>query len=318
MSIENASDTSGPPSEIASPPGGETTSVEPPCAAEPETPPSCPPPLAWQDVLAEFRNQSETFEFTGSDGLTVRGQVLGEGPPLYILNGLSATPELFCLAVWLLREEFRCVVIDYPEEATSLSELASSLFTAADGLGDREFDLFASSFSSAVAMEILTNDASRIRHAVLQGPVNGIRLGFLERLATRAAMFSPGRMRHIPFFKAALQNNHRLWFPPFDETRWHFMALNVGSVKISTVARRLRMLNRLDWTERLAGIKTPTFIVSSEGDATRHHEAAKLFASQIPGTKNERIPNCGHVPFVTHPHRLAKLIGPFLRDEEPA
>jgi pimeloyl-[acyl-carrier protein] methyl ester esterase len=292
--------------------------VEQPGAAEPETPPSCPPPLAWRDVLAEFRSQSETFEFTGSDGLVVRGHVLGEGPPLYILNGLSATPELFCLTVWLLREEFRCVVIDYPEQATSLSQLAGSLFTAADGLGDQEFDLFATSFSSAVAMQILTTDASRIRHAVLQGPVNGIRLSWLERLATRAAMLSPGRMSRVPFFRAALQNNHRLWFPPFDETRWHFMALNVGSVRISTVARRLRMLNGLDWTERLAEIKTPTFIVSSEGEATRHHDAAKLFVSQIPGTKNERIPNCGHVPFVTHPHRLAKLIGPFLRDEESA
>ena len=292
--------------------------VEPSSAAEPEAPPSCPPPLAWHDVLGEFRSQSQPFEFTGSTGQTVRGQVLGEGPPLYILNGLSATSELFCLTVWLLREEFRCVVVDYPEDATTLSQQADSLFTAADGLGDHEFDLFATSFSSAVAMEILTTDASRIRHAVLQGPMNGIRLGFFERLATRAAMFSPGRMRHVPFFKAALQNNHRLWFPPFDETRWHFMALNVGSVKISTVARRLRMLNGLDWTERLAGIRTPTFIVSSEGEAQRHQDAAKLFASQIPGTKNERIPNCGHVPFVTHPHRLAKLIGPFLRDEEPA
>jgi pimeloyl-ACP methyl ester carboxylesterase len=311
MSIENVSEIP------ASAPNAVSLEGQPPCAAEPELPPNCPPPLAWQDVLAEFRSQSETFEFTGPDGLAVRGHVLGEGPPLYILNGLSATPELSCLAVWLLREEFRCVVIDYPEKATSLSQLASSLFTAADGLGDQEFDLFATSFSSAVAMQILTTDASRIRHAVLQGPVNGIRLSWLERLATRAAMLSPGRMSRVPFFRAALQNNHRLWFPPFDETRWQFMALNVGSVKIKTVARRLRMLNGLDWTERLAEIKTPTFIISAEGEATRHHDAAKLFASQIPGTKNERIPNCGHVPFVTHPHRLANLIGPFLRDEEP-
>lgn len=318
MSIENVSESSGPSSSTASSPGQEAASLEPPCAAEPETPPSCPPPLAWQDVLSEFRSQSQAFQFAGSEGLIVGGHVMGEGPPLYILNGLSATPELFSLTVWLLREEFRCVVIDYPENATSLNQLAGSLFTVADGLGDAKFDLLATSFSSAVAMQILTTDASRVCHAVLQGPVNGIRLSWLERLATRAAMLAPGRMKHVPFFRAALQNNHRLWFPPIDETRWHFMALNVGSLRISTVARRLRMLNGLDWTGQLDKIKTPTFIISSEGEASRHHDAAELFAELIPGTKSERIPNCGHVPFVTHPHRLAKLIGPFLRDEAPA
>lgn len=281
----------------------------------PETPPSCPPPLAWQDVLSEFRNQSEAFQFTGSDGLTVSGRVLGEGPPLYILNGLAATSEIFCLTVWLLREEFRCVAMDYPEQATTLSQLASSLFTTADGLGDCEFDLFATSFGSAVAMEVLTANPGRIRHAVLQGPVNGIRLSGLERLVTKAALLAPGRMRHIPLFRAALQNNHRLWFPPIDPTRWHFTTLNVGSVAIRTVARRLRMLNGLDWTERLSEIDTPVFVISSEGEAARHRDAAELFADRIPGAKSERIPNCGHVPFVSHPHRLAKLIGPFYRDE---
>lgn len=280
-----------------------------------ELPAGCPTPLAWQDVLSEFRQQTESFQFPAPGGLTVRGCAMGQGPPLYFLNGLSATPEIFCLIVWLLREEFRCVLIEYPEEATSLSQLAESVCSAADGFGDPEFDLFATSFGSAVALEILTTKAARIRRAVLQGPVNGIRLSLLERIATKAAQHSLGRMRHVPFFRAALQNNHRLWFPPIDPTRWHFLTLDVGSVKIRTVATRLRMLDRLDRTDQLSGIDTPTLVISSEGEAARHREAAELFADRIPDAESERIPNSGHVPFVSHPHRLAKLIGPFLRDE---
>ena len=271
--------------------------------------------MAWQGVLKGFREQAESFQFTTPDGLEVSGRVLGEGPPLYILNGLSATSELFCLTTWLLREDFRCVIIDYPEKATSLSQLSSSLFAVADGLGDDQFDLYATSFSTAVALEALSTDSGRIRRAVLQGAVNGLRLSFLERLATKAATILPGRMRHVPFFKAALQNNHRRWFPPIDPSRWYFLALNVGSVPLRTVARRLRMLDRLDWGERLAGISTPVFVISSEGESARHRAAADRFEEGIPNAKSEQIPNSGHVPFVTHPHRLVKIVKSFCLDE---
>ncbi|MFP6766214.1 MAG: alpha/beta hydrolase [Planctomycetaceae bacterium] len=276
---------------------------------------NCPPPLAWRDVLTEFRRLAESFEFSDAAGHTVSGYVLGEGPPLYILNGLSATPEVQCLLVWLLREEFRCVIIEYPEDAASLRQLADALLLAADRFGDAEFDLFATSFGSAVALRILTQDSSRIRHAVLQGSVNGIRLSWLERCATWAAQFLPGQMKHLPLFRTALQNNHRLWFPPIDPTRWNFLVLNVGSQRIQTVARRLRMLHGIDWTSQLSALETPVFIISSEGEAERHRAAARLFADCIPISKDEQISNSGHVPFISHPHRLANLIGPFLRDE---
>ena len=277
--------------------------------------PRCPPPLAWQDVLSEFRDQSECFDFTTDGGLQVRGRVFGEGPPLYILNGFSGSPEIFCLTVWLLREDFRCVVLEYPAEATSLSDLASCVFMAADGLGDQEFDLYATGFGTSVALKILTTNGSRVRHAVLQGAMNALHLSGLERLATAIGSRLPGRMRHIPFFRIALQNNHRLWFPPIDPTRWFFMALDFGYEKIQSVASRLRILHDVDWSSKLKMITTPTFVISSEGEAQRHRDAADLFAEQIPNARSEQIPNSGHVPFVTHPHRLAKLIGPFYRDE---
>jgi len=308
MSLENVSGPLRVASDGAVPMEQTATSAD-------ATSSGCPPPLAWQDVLTEFRQQSQRFEFTDNAGRSLCGYSLGEGPPLYILNGLSATPEIHCLMVWLLREEFRCVIVEYPEDATSLCELADALLVTADRLGDLKFDLFATSFGSAVAMQILMRNGGRVRHAVLQGPVNGIQLSWLERGLTWAAQFLPGRMKHVPLFRTALQNNHRLWFPPVDPTRWHFLALDIGSRRIQTVARRWRMLHAVDWTDRLSAIETPVFVISSEGEAARHRTAANLFADRIEGSRSEQIPNSGHVPYVTHPHRLAGLIGPFLRDE---
>ena len=56
----------------------------------------CPPPLTWSNVLTQFQEACEAFEAT-QDGVTVTGRSIGSGKPLYFLNGLSATSDLFCL-----------------------------------------------------------------------------------------------------------------------------------------------------------------------------------------------------------------------------
>ncbi|MEO1996129.1 MAG: hypothetical protein ABGZ17_12725, partial [Planctomycetaceae bacterium] len=73
----------------------------------------CPTPLAWRDVLDGFRRDSTSWSVALESGL-VRGRTIGRGPPLYLLNGFSGTLELYALTAWLLREQFRCVLLDYP------------------------------------------------------------------------------------------------------------------------------------------------------------------------------------------------------------
>lgn len=276
----------------------------------------CPPPLSWNDVLNSFRTDSVRFE-TEATGFIVRGHVLGQGPPLYFLNGICATPELFCLLVWLLKDDFRCVVLDYPSEARTMSELGSVPFIAADHLGDKEFDVYATSFGTAVAIESLIANGNRIPHVVLQGPLVSLRLSMAERVAAGVLRFTPGIIDRLPLRRRVLQSNHQRWFPPIDQTRWQFFEQETGAVPMSDVAHRARMLDRIDYSNRISECSTPALIVSSEGEAARYREAAELFADRHPNARHEHIPNTGHVPFVTHPHRMANLIRPFLRDESP-
>jgi pimeloyl-[acyl-carrier protein] methyl ester esterase len=275
---------------------------------------ACPPPLAWTDVLQAFREQSEPFE-ASTDELRFNGRSMGEGPPLYFLNGLSQTCELFCLTVWLLREQFRCVLIDYPDDARDLKALASLVPAAADHLGDEHFDLCACSFGSSVAIELLLNSPERIRHLVLQGPLVKFRMSRPERLCCRVTGWLPGNIDRLPMRRRVMENNHRLWFPPFDHSRWEWVLDDTGNVPTTAVMRRLRMLHGMDYTDRLNDIGTPALVVSSEGEAFRHRESAAILNKRLPQVQFEELSNCGHLPFATHPHRLANLIRPFLLGE---
>ena len=280
----------------------------------PATGEGCPTPLAWKQVQTEFLKQSEEFSFVES-GLTIKGRVIGEGTPLYFLNGISASPTLFCLTVWLLRDEFRCVILDFPPEARSLGQLAESLDLAATQLGDEKFDLYATSFGTAVALQTMISGQPRTKQAVLQGPLIDMKFSLAERLALATLGWLPGPIDRLPLRRTVLQNNHGRWFPPFDITRWKFLMTETGNVPTRDVARRAKMLRGLDLTDQISSIETPTLVVSSEGEAIRHRESAAVLAEQLPNARAEEISNTGHVPFVTHPHRLAKLVRQFLHPE---
>ena len=278
----------------------------------PETAESCPTPLAWKQVRTEFLKQSEEFSFS-ADGLSIGGRVLGEGTPLYFLNGISATSTIFCLTAWLLREEFRCVILDYPPEAKTIDQLVRSLDVAARRLGDEQFDLYATSFGTAVALQAMQTCPHRIQRAVLQGPLISMQFSLAERLVLGTLGWLPGQIGSLPFRKTILKNNHSRWFPPFDITRWQFLLHETGDVSTRDVARRARMLRGLDLSDCFSGITIPSLIISSEGEAPRHRSAARILGEQLPDSTAEEISNSGHVPFVTHPHRLVKMIRPFLR-----
>lgn len=280
----------------------------------PATGEGCPTPLAWKQVQTEFLKQSEEFSFVES-GLTIKGRVIGEGTPLYFLNGISASPTLFCLTVWLLRDEFRCVILDFPPEAGSLDQLAESLDLAATQLGDKKFDLYATSFGTAVALQAMISGQPRIKQAILQGPLIEMKFSLAERLALATLGWLPGPIDRLPLRRTVLQNNHGRWFPPFDITRWKFLMAETGNVPTRDVARRAKMLRGLDLTDQVSSIETPTLVISSEGEAIRHRESAAVLAEQLPNARAGEISNTGHVPFVTHPHRLAKLVRQFLHPE---
>jgi pimeloyl-ACP methyl ester carboxylesterase len=232
---------------------------------------------------------------------------------------MGGTCELFAFVVWLLRDEFRCVVFDYPSRASrrgrsrvSTRDLRDALFTAADLHGDGRISLFGASFGSLVALEALLAAPERIESAVLQGGFARRRLSSLERLLIRLFAAAPGRMSRLPLARVVQRQNHRPWFPPFDPSRWDFLLENTGSVPIADVAERAAMIRDTDLRGRLAEITRPVLLIHSEGDGIVAEECHRELECGLPHARSERLVQCGHIPMVTHPHRLAKLVREFV------
>jgi pimeloyl-ACP methyl ester carboxylesterase len=293
------------------------------------TPEGCPSPLGWAQVLEAFQSQSMSSSVrVGGEAVDVR--TLGSGRPLYFLNGLTGTSDLFCLLVWLLRDDFRCVVFDYPTHSrTAESErtqngpvkprrlltaegLADDLFAVAESQGDSTFSLFATSFGGVVALAALTARPTRIDRAILQGAFAHRRLSAMERLLCRAGRFVPGTLAGVPFRNTIQLANHQRCFPPFDHTRWGFFTENSGRTRIRDAAERAAIVADCDFRGRLTEIRQPILLIRSEHEG---HVAAGCnaeLAAGLPNATTEMLHSAGPLAHLTHPHRLAKLVRSFL------
>lgn len=293
-----------------------------------ESPPSaqssegCPSPLGWAEVLESFRGESTCWS-VAVDGASLHGRTLGSGRPLYFLNGISGTCELFCLLAWLLREEFRCVLFDYrePNDQSRLGSRAgrptldlfvSDLLTVAEGQGDRAFCVFAAPFGSLVALGTLARYPERIQRAILLGGFAHRRLSGFERLLCSAGRLIPGNLSRLPMRSALQRASHQRAFPPFDASRWSFFARNTDQTTIRDLADRASLMASVDLRERLSRIERPVLLLRTEHEGAISSAGEDELERQLPQATSESIPLAGQLAYLTHPHRVAKAVRSFL------
>ncbi len=281
----------------------------------------CPTPLAWHEVANEFHEESDPWKIN-RDGFEIQGATIGSGPPLYFLNGMAGSYDLFALTVWLLRDDFRCTVFNYRKpllnhkrrRSVSIRDYSDDLIAIADYHNDTRVSLFATSFGSVVALDAMLNHAQRIDRVAIQGGFAHLPLTIWERIAARCSRIMPGALHQVPIRQSVQSLNHRMWFPPFDETRWQFFLDDTGATSISALASRAGILSRLDLRPKLDSIQHRVLLIESEGEGRITSKCHKELKTNLRNTSCEFLHTTGHLPYLSHPHRLTKLLKDFLAD----
>ena len=286
-------------------------STDAPSVGEP-----CPTSLVWQEVLAAYRSGSTAWELTNRSHRLV-GRAWGQGRPLYLLNGFAATAEMSALAMWLLREEFRCVVFDTFEDSASrtsrptMSDFASDVLAVADLHGDSTLNVFGASFGAAVALQTALEAPSRIVGLVLQHGFAQRRLSMSERMLAAWCCRSRRTLSQFPWRRRIQELNHRRWFPPFDGTRFEFLVESTGSIPQADLARKAFAVNSFDIASRLGEIMCPVLLLRTEGEGGLEARSHVQLEQGLKGSRTEWLHSSGLHPSLTHPHRLAKLLKSF-------
>jgi len=224
----------------------------------------------------------------------------------------------------VMHDDFRCVLIDdfdpqrprsLPPRATTVDEAVGDLFVVADHYGDKSFSLYGSSVGGALGLAAMRAAPERIERAALQGAFAHRQLSGTERLLIKAAGWWPGRLKNLPLRKNVQLQNHQRWFPPFDGSRWAFLSENTGNVPLRVLARRAHLAAQIDLRDELAKIHCPTLVIHTEGEGQLAAQCQLELIAGLPNCQSAWIEHTGQLPYLTHPHRLAKLLKPFFQGE---
>ena len=282
---------------------------------------TCPPPLAWQEVLAAYRSESQPWEIDcGSRRL--QGRTWGEGPPLYFLNGFAATAEMFSLLLWLLRDSFRCVVFDSSPIASSrrtrpaMKDFASEVMAVADLHQDPTIGLFGASFGAAVALQTALDYPERVSALALQHGFASRRLSLFERWLAAGCRLSRRQLSSLPIRRRVQAQNHRRWFPPFDDTRFEFLVESTGKLALPDLADKALAVHAFDIEHQLGAISCPVLLIRTEGQGIMESQGHEALECGLVNARTEPLHSTGLHPYLTHPHRVAKLLKTFFLNDQ--
>jgi 3-oxoadipate enol-lactonase len=247
-------------------------------------------------------------------------EVLGDGPPLLLIQGLGYGGRGWGPALEPLAEDFTVAVFDnrgfgasdIPVGPYTVRELAVDARAVLDAAGFERVHVVGASLGGMVAQELALAYPERVDRLVLACTTPGGEAAFPMPARTVSLMLeAPAMPPDVALRRFAVNAvgpdsseglidrivAYRTSNPP-DPAGWQSQAA-AGAMH--------------DALDRLEEIKAPTLVVHGTEDAVVDPRNANLLADRIPGARVERLPGCGHLPFWEEPDTFASLIREFLR-----
>ena len=239
------------------------------------------------------------------DGHHLRTVDLGHGTPILMHDGWVASWDLWLPLIEQLQSRWRCIAYDhrcsgastFPPEATSFQGLVDDVFRVLDAHGVERAVLAGESLGGMVCMQAALREPSRVAGLVL--------IGSFPRTAPSQGGARPTRKdsdwqsRISNFVTACLPEHdaaplHRL-------ARWTLLPAGPEAADATSAAFAGQ-------APALESIGVPTLVIHGAMDAISPVAAAHELAARIPGADLFIQDDAGHVPILTRPVSIAKVL----------
>lgn len=239
---------------------------------------------------------------------------LGEGPPVLLLHGIAASRRLFFRLAPLLAERHRVIVPllrgeERPVARMTLGETLDDVAALLERLDLREARLFGISYGGYLALAYSVRNDPRVASVIAQGGFARFPLRAGDRIAAALAPLVPGTLGSAYFAWRTLRGRET---PFLEGSEPGLGALNAAwcrATPFRSLVARIRVMTRNDIGPALAAARAPATIVHGSRDAVvppaRFEELRRL----LPAARAELWPDLGHTLALTHPARLAALVG---------
>jgi pimeloyl-ACP methyl ester carboxylesterase len=248
---------------------------------------------------------------------TVEYRIWGEGDPIVLIPGLAGGMGLlgplakllsqnFKVICYQLRGEDNCFAIRRP---FGLTDLVGDLREFLDVIGLESPTLFGLSFGGILGLEFAARYPGRVTNLVIQGTGARFQPSIIQKIAGTVLDRFP-----LPCDNPFVNQFFNLLFgrPQQPGPLFDFVTRQCWSTDQSVMAHRFQLVQTFNMDGKLGKIRVPTLVLSGEKDVLVSQKTLKGLFNGIPQACHIRIPQAGHLAFVTHADRVASEVKNFL------
>jgi pimeloyl-ACP methyl ester carboxylesterase len=241
----------------------------------------------------------------------------GNGPPLVLIPGMAGGFRLlgpladilardFRVITYQLRGEDNCFAMRQPFD---LSDLVSDLAEFIRWRGLESPPVVAVSFGAIIGLEFAARFPLRLGRLAVQGVGSRFESGLIHRIAGTVLSRFP-----LPSDNPFVNQCFNLLFgaPPEEGELFDFVTRQCWQTDQSVMAHRLHLVESFNLDARLDRIRVPTLIMNGQRDVLVSQPTMETLGEGIIGSQLLRLPRCGHLAFVSHPHMVAEHVKNFM------
>jgi pimeloyl-ACP methyl ester carboxylesterase len=259
------------------------------------------------------------------DGVRLAGEVAGDGPPIVLLHGLTATRRYVVMGSRKLeRCGYRVVGFDArghgkssPAPSYEYSEMVADVGAVLDALGIEKAVLAGNSMGAATAMAFAIENPERVSALVQITPA------YLKPRSEPRDIEAWNRLAD-GLERGGVEGFIEAWEPEVDE-RWRATAIKVARQRLSrhddlsAVADAIRVVpvsRAFDGLADLEWVEVPTLVVGSREEADPGHplSVAEAYVGRLPDAELI-VEQEGKSPLAWQGAQLSGAIDRFLREK---
>ncbi len=239
---------------------------------------------------------------------------VGDGPPVLLVGGWSASWEAWEPTVGVLSRWARCIAPDtrgtgWSDEGdgpVTLGDLVHDLFRVLDALDVRRCVIAGESMGGVVALHAVARHPSRFSGLCLVSTPVALDPRTTSAVVDGCQADYPGTVR--TFVQTSLPEPGTAHLVPWAEEL--FLA-----TRPATAAQLIHAVTEVPLPDT-SGLEVPAVVVHGTADAVVPVGQADELAARLPWSRVVRLQGAGHAPTVTRPQDVADAIGSLLRPED--
>ena len=262
-----------------------------------------------------------------ANGISLRYEVSGEGPPLLLISGMGQNHRAWAPALPALQERFRCITFDnrgtgasdVPEGPYTIPQMADDVAALIDSLGTGPLHAAGWSLGGSVLQALMVRQPDKLVRAVLVSTMpsyTDVQHNWLDAWLALRRSGAPALAQIVSAMAWGLTAKTL-----FDHEKTMQMARAAAAdpepTSLAGFEAQAAGLRIYDARPELSSVRTPTLVLCGAEDVLTPPAQSEEIARLIPGATLRMLPRGGHRMVVEYPAEVAREIARFVAGPKP-